>query len=123
MPFLNFQRAIYAKSQLTEVVCQLRFPRILMINEEQPAAFQERIRDDYPLFQVVVEQQQHITVDIGSKEIQPIPRLIQSETTNNYKFSSVDENWRVNLTSTFLALSTSRYDRWENFQEHLKKPL
>jgi uncharacterized protein (TIGR04255 family) len=70
-----------------------------MINEEQPAAFQERIRDDYPLFQVVVEQQQHITVDIGSKENPPIPRLIQSEATNNYKFSSVDENWRVNLTT------------------------
>ncbi|MDR1205127.1 MAG: TIGR04255 family protein [Peptococcaceae bacterium] len=123
MPFSDFQRVIYKKNPLIEVVCQLRFPRILMINEKQPAAFQERIRDDYPLFQVAVEQQQQITMDIGGNEIPPAPRIFQSETINNYKFSSADEKWHINLTSTFLALSTSAYDRWENFQEHLQKPL
>jgi len=72
------------------VVCQLRFPRILKINEKQPADFQERIRDKYPLYQVTVEQQQQITLKIGAAEMPPTPHILQSEATNNYNFSSVD---------------------------------
>jgi uncharacterized protein (TIGR04255 family) len=123
MSFSNFHRSVYKKNVLVQVVCQLRFPRILMINEKSPAEFQERIRGDYPLFQVAVEQQQQIAMDIGGKEPLPTPRIFQSESVNNYKFSSADDKWHVNLTSTFMALSTSSYDRWENFEEHLKKPL
>jgi uncharacterized protein (TIGR04255 family) len=113
MPNNNFQMVIYKNNPLIEVVCQLRFPCILMINEKQPADFQERIRDEYLLFQVAVEQQQMIKMDIGGKLEQQTPLIMQSEIINNYKFSSSAETWHINLTSTFLALSTSRYDRWE----------
>jgi len=123
VPFSNFDRVIYKKNPLAAVICQLRFPRILIINEKQPADFQEKIRKDYPLFQVAVEQLQQVTMEGGAKEIPPTPRILQSETVNNYKFSSSDGNWHINLTSTFLALSTSNYDRWENFFEHLNGPL
>lgn len=123
MSFANFERVIYKKNPLIQVVCQLRFPRILKINEKQPADFQERIREKYPLYQVTVEQQQQLSVDIGGPEIPPTPRILQSEAINNYRFSSIDETWNINLTSTFLALSTSRYDRWENFVGNLEAPL
>ena len=123
MPFSNFQRVIYKKNPLIEVVCQLRFPRILKINDKQPADFQEIIRGKFPLFQVSVEQQQQFAVDFGAIELPPTPRILQSEAINNYKFSSPDEKWHINLTSTFLALSTYSYDRWENFIENLREPL
>jgi uncharacterized protein (TIGR04255 family) len=124
VPFNNYKRVIYKKNPLIEVICQLRFPRILIINEKQPADFQERIRDEYPLFQVIAEQQQQIAMmGAGAYNAPPTPRILQSETINNYQFSSVDEKWRINLTSTFLALSASNYDRWEEFHDHMSKPL
>ena len=47
--FSNEPRVRYENPQLVEVICQLRFPEILTINASEPAAFQERIRRDYPL--------------------------------------------------------------------------
>lgn len=121
--FPDFQRVIYKNNPLIKVVCQLRFPRILIINEKQPADFQEQIRAEYPLFQVTAEQQKQIVMGIGANEVLPTSQTFQSETINNYMFSSLDEKWQINLTSTFLALSTSSYNCWEDFYEHLKKPL
>ena len=43
-------RSIYGKNQLGEVICQLRFPEILIIGSEPPVAFQEAIRDEYPVY-------------------------------------------------------------------------
>ena len=42
--FSNEERMIYAKRQLVEVICQLRFPEILSIDASEPAAFQDRIQ-------------------------------------------------------------------------------
>lgn len=123
MSFAHYERVIYKKNPLVQVVCQLRFPRILKINGKQPADFQERIRDKYPLYQVAVEQQQQFAVELSASGVPPTPRILQSEAINNYKFSSLDEKWNINLTSTFLALSTSKYDRWENFINNMKAPL
>lgn len=49
--FSNDERVIYAKRQLVEVICQLRFPEILKIDVSEPADFQERIRRDYPQYE------------------------------------------------------------------------
>ena len=54
--FSNDERVIYAKRQLVEVICQLRFPEILKIDVSEPADFQERIRRDYPQYEKKIEQ-------------------------------------------------------------------
>jgi uncharacterized protein (TIGR04255 family) len=51
MPFPSSPRVIFQRNPLAEVVCELRFPPILRIASELPAAFQERIRQAYPNFQ------------------------------------------------------------------------
>ena len=38
-------RTHYAKAPVHEVICQLRFPTILSLNQADPAEFQDRIRD------------------------------------------------------------------------------
>lgn len=35
----------------------------------------------------------------------------------------MDDNWKINLTRTFVALSTKRYERWELFREKLNVPF
>ena len=54
--FSNEERMIYAKRQLVEVICQLRFPEILSIDASEPAAFQDRIRREYPQYEKKIEQ-------------------------------------------------------------------
>ena len=47
MAFPEVERVIYERNPLDEVICQLRFPAILKI-DEPPIAFQEQIRTRYP---------------------------------------------------------------------------
>ena len=97
-------RVIYPKNPLAEVLCQLRFPEILSIETELPAAFQERIRDVFPRFTVRKEG-------------------LPGKQTNNYQFATEDNAVRVNLTSKFISLASSKYRCWEEFARLLDKPL
>lgn len=114
----NQPRCRYNRSQLAEVICQLRFPEILSISAQDPVAFQDAIRDTFPRFQ----RRQ----DAASPKITGTPghlTLENAPATVNYQFSSADGVWRVNLTSRFLSLSCSRYRCWEDFAGQLDKPL
>jgi uncharacterized protein (TIGR04255 family) len=121
MPFKESSRVIYERNPLVNVICQLRFPRILKIGETMPVDFQEGVRTEYPDFSIINEQQQQFTFDIQAPNASPVSVSsgVQSEIIKNYKFSSSDGNWTVNLTSTFLSLSTLKYSKWEEFSEKL----
>ncbi len=97
-------RCIYGRNQLAEVICQLRFPEILNIEAQLPAAFQEEIRQEFPRYLCRKETN-------GGKQ------------SNNYNFGTADGCYRVNLTSKFISLSCSRYTCWEDFAAMLDKPL
>ena len=117
MPFKSSKRVIYEKNPLVEVVCQLRFPRILTIDEKSPADFQERVREAYPIYNVV-EQQLFADASIINAH-----RIIRDDPVVDHIFESADGKWQINLTSTHLSLMTLEYTRWEEFQERLKEPL
>lgn len=116
--FSNAERCLYRANQLAEVICQLRFPEILVISANPPVAFQEAIRDEYP--------QYHVQKETPAPKISGAPgnfHLENQATTVNYQFMSADGVWRVNLTGTFISLSCSRYTSWEEFAKRLDKPL
>ena len=103
-------RTHYAKAPVHEVICQLRFPTILSINQADPAEFQDRIRAVLPQY--------------VKREERPAPKPGQNaETVNNYHFLSADGKWKLNLTRDFIALSTLAYPGWEDFARMLDKPL
>ena len=54
--FYEADRVVYAKPQLLEVICQLRFPTILSISAKEPAEFQELIRSDIPRYSRNIEK-------------------------------------------------------------------
>ena len=112
--FSNDERVIYAKRQLVEVICQLRFPEILKIDVSEPADFQERIRRDYPQYEKKIEQLPPQMVN-GK----PVPQ----GTVNNYQFVSAEGQWKISLTKGFIALSTYGYTRWEEFAQRLDRIL
>ncbi|MCD7946954.1 MAG: TIGR04255 family protein [Oscillospiraceae bacterium] len=117
MFFAEYDRYDYVKPPLLEVICQLRFPSILSIGATAPVAFQEAIRQDFPRYEVKEEQ-------LPPKVSQgPNPTLQSQPPVTNYNFISQDGFWKINLTNSFIALSTRQYRRWEDFAARLDKPL
>jgi uncharacterized protein (TIGR04255 family) len=122
MPFPDVPRVIYEKNSLDEVICQLRFPQILKIDAESPVAFQESIRSEYPFYKskpnpMLANGLPLEFADFLSKNLPP------GSTQAAHEFKSRDEKWILSLTRDFLALACQSYDRWENFKQHLQKPM
>lgn len=99
------RRFIYEKNQLVEVICQLRFPAILSIDSETPAAFQEKVRARYPRYAVMTEKKS------GAPDIR------------NHAFISGDAKHKISLTREFIAFSTMGYADWTDFAGWLDEPL
>lgn len=116
--FSNEPRCHYRRSQLAEVICQLRFPEILTIGANAPVEFQEAIRGEFPQFSRRQE--------LPAPKVTGIPGQMQLQNqppVTNYQFGSADGVWRVNLTSKFISLTCSHYTSWEDFARKLDKPL
>lgn len=119
MLFSYYDRYQYAVNPLVEVICQLRFPAILSIGAKDPAEFQEAIRHDFPRYAANREQPAPRVAGAGT----PNPTVEQPPAIVNHTFVSADGLWKLNLTNSFIALSTLRYQRWEDFAHRLDKPL
>lgn len=117
--FSGEQRCIYGKNPILETVCQFRFPPILSIEAELPVKFQDAVREVFPRYESRKEQPApKVTVTPG----QP-PKAEQLPAVTNHSFSTADGGWRINLTKDFIALTTGKYTRWEDFARMLDKPL
>jgi len=116
--FSNEKRCRYGKNQLTDVICQLRFPEILSINAAPPAEFQEAVRQEFPRY--------HLRQDIPAPKITGAPghfALENQPRTTNYQFTSADGYRRINLTSKFISVSCANYTCWEDFAETMDRVL
>ncbi|HMI88555.1 MAG TPA: TIGR04255 family protein [Polyangiaceae bacterium] len=125
MPFPESARVVYELNPLEQVICQLRFPPILRIDSEAPTAFQERIRREYPLFAESSGISQATTTLKLPAELTRLltSGLLSMGRTAVREFSSADAVWKASLTRESLALTCSRYERWEDFSNHLAGPL
>ena len=103
------RRFVYEKTQLAEVLCQLRFPTILSVESNAPVEFQDTIRAVFPRYSCVTEP---IADGTGEKRSQ-----------KNHTFITADGSYKLNLTQSFIALSTMRYTGWEDFAGRLDEPL
>ena len=117
--FSDEPRCIYNHNQLVEVICQLRFPTILTINAQEPAQFQDGIRDVFPKYQL---RQEQLPVKVTNIPGQP-PQVAQPKPINNYQFTSADGIYRINLAQNFISLTCARYSNWEEFARMMDKPL
>jgi uncharacterized protein (TIGR04255 family) len=113
----EFERVIYKRNPLIEVVCQLRFPPILKISHQEPVEFQDEIRFKYPLLETTKAQ-------FPSEILQIVQKLglpLQSDIV--YNFKSEDQRWNLSISKDFIALTTSSYERYEQFKQRLEEAL
>ena len=119
MLFSDLPRRHYRNCPVHEVICQLRYPPILSINNVEPADFQEAVREEFPQYRKIQEAPAPQITGLGG----PNPQVQQQPPVSNYNLLSADGLWKLNLTKDFIALSTLRYDGWEHFARELDKPL
>lgn len=114
--FPSSPRIFYGKAPLTQVICQLRFPSLLRIEGEPPAAFQEKIRNLFPLLERAAPVPQEIPAEI-------IQAMGIANVSTSFSFKTEDNKTIINLSSDAIALTTTAYTRWENFVSFLKPAL
>ena len=100
------KRVKYNKNPLAEVIFQLRYPTILSINATDPVAFQEKVRAKFPFYRKMVNN--------NEIEINGVKQSLGREI--NHEFVSQDKGTKINLTSSFIAVSSKKYERWEMFR-------
>lgn len=116
MPFPDKKRIIYKNNPLDQVVCQIRFPSILKIESEAPSDFQEIIRKKFPKYREKFEWSFSLQNPMkGNLAPDNISDAAKQSTSKNHEFSTKNNDWKINLTRSFLALSTKNYLRWEEF--------
>ncbi len=115
MEFPHRPRAVYGRNPLVEVVCQLRFPRLLLLDREVPSEFQSTIGKEFP----IVDSREEVKLSLSEGAISSTPMSRRQI----YDFSTSDKNFTVSLCSDFLAVKTNNYNRWEDFHSVLKRAL
>ncbi|MER8574570.1 TIGR04255 family protein [Mesorhizobium sp. M1409] len=100
-------RTVFSANPLAEVICQLKFPRLLEIEQELPVGFHRIIRKEFPEINV------RPTVELTFTEPGSQPRQIVS---SHYDFATADGADRISLSSEFIALTSTRYTGWGNFR-------
>jgi uncharacterized protein (TIGR04255 family) len=116
MPFPEKRRVVYKKNPLNSVTCQLRFPPILKIDSDLPSAFQDTIRQEYPLYNEKIQYQQQIAANMMPPFPQAIIRPLNYNplVTKIHEFCTNDNRWIITLTRTYLSISTPKYNRCVN---------
>ena len=114
MKFPESTRVRYSRNPLVEVICQLRFPKILKIEKEAPVDFQEAVRSDYPLFSTP----RSIEMSLLANPQPNSPPVLLGQGFS-YEFVDKEGEWKLVLSSDFIALSTFNYKRWEDFKNRL----
>ena len=121
--FPSSPRVFYAKAPLVQVASDLRFPPILKIASGPPVDFQERIRGAFPLFAAVP--------NLGFSQLPQMPQL-QAEILQvigpqlggvSYQFQTEDQKSTITLSTSSFSLTTTDYNIWEDFRNHLTGPL
>jgi uncharacterized protein (TIGR04255 family) len=114
MLFGDTPRVVFSRNPLTEVICQLRFPPILQIVAEEPAQFQNQVRDRYPLY-----QKENGLAGVPD-DIQGLLARFSVQLPGvggiAYRFKTEDESREIVLSQEAVSVSEHNYTRWEQFR-------
>jgi uncharacterized protein (TIGR04255 family) len=103
----GYKRVVYENAPLIEVVAQIRFPIQLTIEQREPAEFQVKILDAFPILKLSEGFQ--LTWPVLRGQFQT-PRRARS-----YIFVNAASNTEVTLTADSITLSSRAYTEWSDF--------
>lgn len=103
-------RVLYTRNPLNEVVLQVRYPTILKIEAETPSAYQDAIRQNFPLVERAKSPLQ------GKVPPEILKALGSPAASDTFAFTNEAADTKITLTSEVLTISTASYTRWEEFR-------
>ncbi|UVE54302.1 TIGR04255 family protein [Burkholderia sp. EMB26] len=115
MKIARSDRVRYANNPLAEVVCQLRFDRLPDWESREPVEFQNSLSSSsYP--ERSIEQSFALTLHTSGPVNVPV---LPPQPGKLYHFATADSTTKVTLCSDFVALTTTKYESWEDFLPRL----
>jgi uncharacterized protein (TIGR04255 family) len=119
MRFPESPRIVFEKDTIVEVICQLRFPKILAIGTKPPDDFQEAIRSEYPLYrkQGIVGPPPEL-----AQMIEQFPMIPTPDTTTHW-FESSDGIRVISLGTDFVAVTARQYPGWQVFRAEIERAV
>lgn len=110
------KRVVYEHNPLVEVLCQVRFNRVLRLVNAGPEAFQRRFAAQYP--KLVVEPVASFQIVVDSTNAgAAVEAASQAASPPIYHFVSEDKRRKVSISADFISFSCEIYERWELFKE------
>lgn len=109
----NEQDIHLSNAPIKEVICQLSFPPIVKLGLSVDPAYQDEIRDDYPLYDRMINDM--------SVNDQMIKQLRFPSDQLNHTISNIDHNEKINIEQNFFAFSTTAYSTWDDFYPKIIK--
>lgn len=111
--FIEHEDIHLDNAPLSEVICQIRFPPLLRLINQQPAEFQEHVREKFP--KISIEQ----PVIVGPLDkFGTAPQAHISPKV--FHFANKTNTCAVSLAPDFLALRSTSYSTWATFSEQLR---
>lgn len=127
MPFPEYERVIYQRNPLIEVICQVRFPAILRIDVEPPASFQEAIRGAFPVLTESSGIETQVSIPVGGVPEEFVQQLsalgMAMAGLKSYSFASEDGDWTIVLRRDAVSLTAKRYVEWGEFRARLRPAI
>lgn len=111
-PELNYPIFYYGRTALKTVVCQVQFNPILRIGQEPPASFQDRVRASFPK----VRQERIVEFRFQVGGVEDLPAPVSPPGTPVWRFKTEDDAWTGGLGVNFLALETTSYTHFADFE-------
>jgi uncharacterized protein (TIGR04255 family) len=119
MRFPESERIVFEQDTIVEVICQVRFPNILAIGARAPDAFQEEIRDVYPLYR----QQGAVGAPPQLAQVlEQIPMFAEMGGVTHF-FENEDQSAAISLAPNFVAVTTQRYPGWPELRAEIERAL
>jgi uncharacterized protein (TIGR04255 family) len=113
-------RVVYERNPLVEVVCQIRFERILELQTVPPAQFQsEFTRDSYPRTHEERAAALQVVFGKGADQVNKLSDVQAAAIPVTYHFVSPDDTKRLSVNAEFFAFTCTRYEHWEQFKQAL----
>src|SRR5688500_15595176 len=111
----DHRHVVFERPPLVQVICQIRFPELLQLpGTGSVLPFYEAIQVNYPVVTRPEEMEIQIGFDPGG------PSIKKQQSARVWQFTDVEDNWKVVLNPTFLAIETRAYSHFEDFLDRLR---
>lgn len=114
MKIKSTTRVIYRHNPLAEVICQVRFDRILELQDSSPHSFQGLVERTFP--HLTVEHSASIQVVTSQRNSLTDYEKNPASAPTIYRFASENGDKKVSICADFFSFACTRYSRWEDFK-------